>query len=184
MRRRPGKSHSAASIVSSPCFFIVVILILMEPESTFDVAVVGHFSIDSIKLPSRPKPYAFRWRSSLRFTCHSEDWAHLRLLYPRLASDFPETYMKRLREEGVDAFKSRQSSRMSNNQFRTRHTTRDLSSRNSSLKAQGSPITLADLPSRFHAKAIHVAPIAGEIPFEVVERLKHSVTVFPLILRV
>jgi sugar/nucleoside kinase (ribokinase family) len=47
-----------------------------------------------------------------------------------------------------------------------------LSSRKLCLKARGSPITLADLPKTFSPKAIHVAPIAAEIPFEVVERLR------------
>ena len=49
---------------------------------------------------------------------------------------------------------------------------KDLSERTLRLKSKGVPISLADVPCDFHAKALHIAPIANEVSIEVVERLR------------
>ena len=49
----------------------------------------------------------------------------------------------------------------------------DLSTRTLRLQQQSSPITVADLPKSLHSKAFHIAPIAGEISYDVVKRLKN-----------
>ena len=40
------------------------------------------------------------------------------------------------------------------------------------MKSKGGPISLEDLPNSIQAKAIHIAPIAGEISYEVIKYLK------------
>ena len=48
------------------------------------------------------------------------------------------------------------------------------------LKSKGAPIEVADVPADFQAKAVHIAPIANEVSFEVVEQLKHCADVVSL----
>jgi sugar/nucleoside kinase (ribokinase family) len=55
-----------------------------------------------------------------------------------------------------------------------------LSERTLKLKSKGAPINLADVPTDLKAKAIHIATIANEVPFEVAEHLKHCAEVLSL----
>ncbi len=48
------------------------------------------------------------------------------------------------------------------------------------MKSRGTPISLDDLPAGFKAKAVHIASIANEVSFEVIEHLKHSADVVSL----
>jgi sugar/nucleoside kinase (ribokinase family) len=48
----------------------------------------------------------------------------------------------------------------------------DLSDRVLRLKNRAPPITIEDLPNSLKAKAVHIAPIAGEITYEVAEKLR------------
>jgi sugar/nucleoside kinase (ribokinase family) len=48
------------------------------------------------------------------------------------------------------------------------------------LKSKGAPICLSDVPADLRAKAIHIAPIANEVSFEVAEHLKHCTDVLSL----
>ena len=57
---------------------------------------------------------------------------------------------------------------------------RDLSDRTLKLKSKGAPIGLADVPTDLQAKAIHIAPIANEVSFEVVEHLKKCADVLSI----
>ena len=56
----------------------------------------------------------------------------------------------------------------------------DLAERALKLKSKGVPISVADLPEDLHAKAVHIAPIANEVSFEVVEELKHCADVLSI----
>jgi sugar/nucleoside kinase (ribokinase family) len=48
------------------------------------------------------------------------------------------------------------------------------------LESRASPINLSDLPNSLRARAVHIAPIAGEISCEVVEHLKGCTEVLSL----
>ena len=81
------------------------------------------------------------------------------------------SYFKALTDEGVDVSAvvkvPANQQPVSNSRYNE-----DLSARSLKLKAQGSPLTVEDLPKSLRAKVVHIAPIAAEIPFEVVERLR------------
>jgi sugar/nucleoside kinase (ribokinase family) len=47
-----------------------------------------------------------------------------------------------------------------------------LSERTLRLRSKGPVIDVSGVPANFHAKAIHIAPIANEVSYELVERLK------------
>jgi len=56
----------------------------------------------------------------------------------------------------------------------------DLSDRVLQLKNRAPPISVQDLPNSLKAKAIHIAPIAGEITYEIAEKLRSCADVLSL----
>jgi sugar/nucleoside kinase (ribokinase family) len=138
----------------------------------FDVAVVGHFSLDSIKLPSSPKPYSVLGGAVAFVSLVARRLEAKAVVISRVGGDFPEAYIQQLRHAGVDVsgiVNGATSERTTSFELTYRH---DLSSRELRLKQQGLPIQPSDLPKNLSAKAIHIAPIAAEIPFKVVKRLR------------
>ncbi len=135
-----------------------------------DVAVVGHFSIDFLKLPGRAKPCRVLGGAVAYVSLITRRLGVSAAVISKVGSDFPETYIKRLRDAGVSLSGVKVSGEQTTSFELTYN--EDLSSRRLFLKARGSPITLADLPSALSSKVIHIAPIATEIPFEVIERLR------------
>jgi sugar/nucleoside kinase (ribokinase family) len=136
-----------------------------------DVTVVGHFAIDSILLPSRSSPFVVLG-GSVTYT----SFAVKRLdgtvsIISKVGGDFPEAYMWWLRQEGIDLSGVIKLENERTTRFELEYS-KDLSNRTLRLKSKASPINLSDLPNSLRAKAVHVAPIAGEISYEVVEHLK------------
>ncbi len=144
-----------------------------------DVAVVGHFAIDSIRLPSRSSPFIVLGGSVtyVSFVVKRLD-ASISII-SKVGGDFPEAYMWWLREEGIDLSNVTKFANEQTTHFELEYS-RDLSKRTLTLKSKGPAITTSDLPYYLHAKAIHVAPIAGEISYEVVEKLKYFAEVISL----
>jgi sugar/nucleoside kinase (ribokinase family) len=89
----------------------------------------------------------------------------------KVGGDFPEAYMWWLRQEGIDLSAVVKLANEQTTRFELEYS-KDLSSRTLRLESKASAITVDDLPRSLRAKAIHVAPIAGEISYEVVEQLK------------
>jgi len=56
----------------------------------------------------------------------------------------------------------------------------ELSDRTLQLKNRAPPISVQDLPNSLKAKAIHIAPIAGEITYEIAEKLRSCAEVLSL----
>jgi sugar/nucleoside kinase (ribokinase family) len=137
---------------------------------TYDVAVVGHFSLDSLKLPSRVKPVRILGGAVAYVSLITRKLGGSAAVISKVGSDFPPSYMKRLSDEGVDVSGIIAQGEQTTSFELTYNG--NLSSRDLKLRKQGPPITLVDLPASISAKAIHIAPIAAEIPFEVVERLR------------
>ena len=136
-----------------------------------DVAVVGHFAIDSIILPSRSKPFVVVGGAVTYVSLETRKLDGSVSVISKVGEDFPEAYMWWLKEEGVDLTGVAKVANEQTTRFELEYNA-DLSSRNLKLKSKAPAIVLEDLPSCLHAKAIHLGPIAGEIPFEVVEHLK------------
>ncbi len=136
----------------------------------FDIAVVGHFSMDYLKLPTNLKPYAVLGGAVAYVSLITRQLGATAAVISKVGADFPEDYSRRLRKEGVDLSGVTKAPDEVTTSFELTYN-RDLSSRTLRLKNKGSQITLEDLPS-LRAKAIHIAPIAAEISFDVVECLK------------
>jgi sugar/nucleoside kinase (ribokinase family) len=138
----------------------------------FDVAVVGHFSMDSIKLPSNPKAYAVLGGAVAFVSLAAERLGVKAAVISRVGGDFPDAYMQQLREAGVDTsgvVKGAATERTTSFELTYND---DLSSRALRLRQMGEPIQVSDLPKSLCAKIIHIAPIASEISFEVVKKLR------------
>ena len=140
--------------------------------NSFELAVVGHFSIDSLKLPNRSKPYTVLGGAVAYVSLVTRRLGGTVAVISKVGKDFPQAYTQRLREEGVDLSSVAKTEDEWTTSFGLTYNN-DLSARTLKLRHHCSPITKADLPSALSAKAIHIAPIAAEIPFEVVEHLKN-----------
>jgi sugar/nucleoside kinase (ribokinase family) len=144
-----------------------------------DVAVVGHFAIDSIRLPSRSTPFVVLGGSVTYVSFVTKRLDATVSVISKVGGDFPEAYMWWLREEGIDLSGVIRLANEQTTHFELGYS-KDLSSRTLKLKSTASPIGVSDLPCSLRAKAVHVAPIAGEISYEVVEQLKGCAEVLSL----
>jgi len=136
-----------------------------------DVTVVGHFAIDSILLPSRSSPFVVLGGSVTYTSFAAKRLDGTVSIISKVGEDFPEAYMWWLRQEGIDLSGVIKLENERTTRFELEYS-KDLTNRTLRLKSKASPITLGDLPNSLHARAVHVAPIAGEISYEVVEHLK------------
>jgi sugar/nucleoside kinase (ribokinase family) len=150
----------------------------MEPNIS-DVAVVGHFAIDSITLPSRPHSFMMLGGSVTYVSLVTKRLDGKACVLSKVGGDFPEAYLWWLREEGIDLTNVVKREDEQSTRFELEYNS-DLSERKLRLKGKASPITVDDLQSFGHSKALHVAPIAGEINYDVVEYLKKHTGVLSL----
>ena len=141
-----------------------------------DITVVGHFSIDSILLPSRSRPFVILGGSVTYVSLVTKRLDGTVSIISKVGGDFPEAYMWWLRQEGIDLSGVIRLETERTTRFELEYSN-DLSNRTLRLKSRASPINLNDLPNSLRARALHIAPIAGEISYEVVEHLKHCADV-------
>jgi sugar/nucleoside kinase (ribokinase family) len=97
----------------------------------------------------------------------------------KVGGDFPEAYMWWLQQEGIDLSGVVKVEADQTTRFELRYS-KDLSNRTLQLKSKASPINVSDLPSSLHAKAIHIAPIAGEISYDTIAHLKNCTGILSL----
>jgi len=142
----------------------------MEP-SISDVSVVGHFSVDSILLPSRPHAFMMLGGSVTYVSLVTKRLEGNASIISKVGGDFPEAYLWWLREEGIDLTGVVKRETEQTTRFELEYSS-DLAERKLRLKGKASPITIDDLPKVGHAKALHIAPIDGEISYDVAEHLK------------
>jgi sugar/nucleoside kinase (ribokinase family) len=143
------------------------------------VAVIGHFSIDTIRLPSRTAPFVVLGGAAAYTSFAAKRLDASASVISKVGGDFPEAYLWWIRQEGIDISSVKKHADEPTTSFELNYSS-DLAERTLRLKNKGTPIGLDDLPSGFHAKALHVAPIANEVSLEVVERLKHCADVLSL----
>ncbi len=144
-----------------------------------DVAVVGHFTLDSIRLPSRSSPFVVLGGSVTYVSFVTKRLDATVSVISKVGVDFPEAYMWLLREEGIDVSGVVKLKKGRTTRFDLEYSA-DLSNRTLKLESKAAPITLSNLPKSLQAKAVHIAPIAGEISYEVVKRLKGHAEVLSL----
>jgi len=145
----------------------------------FDIISVGHFSIDSIFLPDRNMPFVVLGGSAAYVSFAARRLDTRVSVISKVGGDFPNAYLWWLRQEGVDLSGVARVENAQTTRFELKYSS-DFSGRALRLKNRAPPITVEDLPSSLKARAIHIAPIAGEITYEVAEKLRSCTDVLSL----
>jgi len=140
---------------------------------------VGHFSIDSIFLPSRLTAFTVLGGSVayVSFVARRLD-ARVSVI-SRVGTDFPAAHKWWLQQEGVDLSGLTKVEDALTTRFELRYDN-DLSNRSLRSKSRLPPIRGEDLPNPLKAKIIHLAPIAGEITNELAQKLRGDTEVLSL----
>lgn len=144
-----------------------------------DVITVGHLSIDSILLPNRSAPFVVLGGAVTYFSIATKRLDGNVSIISKIGGDFPQAYLWWLGQEGVDLSGVIRLKNEPSTRFELEYNN-DLSSRRLKLKSRVSPIRLSDLPISLRAPAVHLAPIAGEVSYEVIEHLKSRSEVLSL----
>jgi len=145
----------------------------------FDVVSVGHFSIDSIFLPSRKSPVVVLGGSAAYVSIAASRLEARVSVMSKVGGDFPEAYRWWLRQEGINLSGLTRVEDAKTTRFELKYDA-DLSNRTLFLRNKAPSLTIDDLPVPLKASAIHVSPIAGEIGYDVTERLKDCAGVLSL----
>src|SRR5665647_1225786 len=136
-----------------------------------DIAVVGHLAIDTIILPSRTKPFVVLGGATAYTSFAAKHLDATASVISKVGGNFPDAYFWWLGQEGIDLSGVAKSASEPTTCFQLSYS-EDLSERTLKLKSKGPALSPDDVPKDFRAKAIHIAPIANEIPYELVECLK------------
>ncbi len=144
-----------------------------------DVCVVGSFSLDSIIVPTRDKPFHNLGGATTYTSFAVKTLEGAVSVVSRVGEDFPEAYLWWLKEEGIDVSAVKRYMQETTTHFELAYN-QDFSERTLKLTCKGNPINIDDIPRDLQAKAIHIAPIANEISYETVERLKACCDVLSL----
>jgi len=137
----------------------------------FDLIVAGHLSIDSIFLPKKHLPFTRLGGSAAYVSLAAKHLGSSVSIISKVGGNFPKAYLCLLRKEGIDLSGLVKIEKASTTCFELRYIS-NLSDRKLRLKKRAPPITLNDLPKFAQASAVHIAPIAGEISYEIAENLK------------
>jgi len=144
-----------------------------------DVSVVGHLSIDTIILPSRTKPFVILGGAATYSSFAAKSLDATASVISKVGGNFPDAYLWWLGQEGIDLSGVTKIECEPTTCFELSYS-KDLSERTLKLKSKGPALSPDDVPKGFRAKAVHIAPIANEIPYELVERLKGCADVLSL----
>ncbi len=144
-----------------------------------DVAVVGHFSIDTIILPSRTAPFVVVGGAAAYTSLAAKCIDATVSVISKVGGNFPQAYLWWLSQEGIDLSAVKKLADEPTTSFELTYS-KDLSERTLKLKSKGPALSPDDVPKDFQTKAVHLAPIANEIPYELVEELKHRADVLSL----
>src|SRR4030066_93929 len=145
----------------------------------FDITVVGSFTIDPISFPSRPHPVSVLGGSAAYISLATRRLDATASVISKVGGDFPQAYMWWLQQEGIDLSNVVRVEDEQTTRFELKYN-KDLTNRTLKLKSKASPITVGDLPKSLHAKAIHIAPIAGEIAYDTIAKLKKCTEILSL----
>ncbi|NIR86357.1 hypothetical protein GWO13_01840 [Candidatus Bathyarchaeota archaeon] len=135
----------------------------------FDLVTVGHLAIDQILTPKISTPEPTLGGPPTYVSLSARKLGAKVSMISKVGKDFPDKYVTWLKSNGVDLSGLKK--------VRDASTTRFLLSygkgeRQLQLKSRAPPISPEDVPSALRAKAVHVAPIANELPRSVIDKLR------------
>jgi sugar/nucleoside kinase (ribokinase family) len=134
-----------------------------------DVATVGHFTIDFIISPKNTSTKPMLGGPPTYVSLAAKKLGAKVAVVSKVGEDFPAEYYAYLRKEDVDLSGVQQVKGSSTTSFELKYGLDG--QRQLVLKNRAPTIGIDDIPAAFKAKAVHVAPVANEIPGEVVFKL-------------
>jgi sugar/nucleoside kinase (ribokinase family) len=143
----------------------------------FDIVTVGHFAIDYILLSRLDVSRQTLGGSSTYVSIAARKLDAHAGVVSKVGDDFPNKYTKLLRGNKVDLFGVKKVKSVSTTSFVIKYAN---GHRRLLLKSRAPPILQEDVSPMFKAKIIHVAPIVGEISFEVIEELRKKTDMLSL----
>jgi len=136
-----------------------------------NVYIVGGFSLDSITVPGRKGSF-HGLGGAVTYTSFAVNLlGGAAAVVSRIGEDLPEVCLQRLHKEGINISAVKRYPEESTTRFELYYN-KDFSERSLKLTCRGPTISLEDIPHYLQAKTVHVAPIAGEISYDVVKKLK------------
>jgi len=144
----------------------------------FDIVSVGHLCIDSIFLPERQTPFIVLGGATAYVSMAAARLEARVAAISKVGRDFPKAYWWWLEQERVN---------LNGVKIEDAETTRfelkynaDKSDRTLALKGEPPSLAIDDLPNPLRTQAVHLAPIAGEVTYEVAENLKKCADIVSL----
>jgi sugar/nucleoside kinase (ribokinase family) len=144
----------------------------------FDLVTVGHFAIDTIHLPSGPLPKQVLGGPPTYVSVAAAKLGAKVSVVSKLGEDFSNSYAEWLRNNKVDLSGLRQIRGASTTQFIIDY--QKNGSRKLQLKVRAPSIFAEDWPEKLQAKAVHIAPIAGELSEKTVVKLRKLTSILSL----
>jgi len=144
-----------------------------------DIVVVGHFSIDSIKLPKWNSPFVTLGGAVTYVSMISRKLGKTVSIISKIGMDFPKAYLWLLDKEGVDLSNIIKLKNEKTTSFELEYD-KNFEKRILNLRYKTSSLQVNDLPSNFEAKVIHLAPIADEISYQEIVKLRKNTKVLSL----
>ncbi|MEM2321282.1 MAG: carbohydrate kinase family protein [Candidatus Bathyarchaeia archaeon] len=143
----------------------------------FDLVTIGHFSIDLI-LPLGARKPRRRLGGPPTYTSMSARKLGATVsVMSRVGGDFPEAYLRWLVKEGVDLSYLKIDETYKTTSFLIRY--RVGGERDMFLRSRAPPISDEDIVD-LGAKAVHISPIANEVPISLMERIANMAPVVTL----
>jgi len=140
---------------------------------TFDLVTVGHFSIDLIKTKKESRLKPTLGGPPTFVSLAAKKMGIKASVISKVGSDFPNEYREWLINEGIDLSMLRTVRDASTTSYALIYGEGD--ERQLILKAKAPPIELSDIPESLSSEVIQVSPIAGEVPYEAIKKLRqHS----------
>jgi len=137
----------------------------------FDIVSAGHFAIDSIFLPDRNMPFIVLGGSVAYVSFSARRLDATVSVVSKVGGDFPKAYLWWLEQGGVNLSGVVKIESAQTTRFELKYSN-NLLNRKLRLKSKAPPITVDDLPKSLKAKTIHIAPIAGEVTYELAKKLR------------
>lgn len=147
--------------------------------ANFDLTVVGHFSVDTIILPTRKSPFVVLGGATTYTSFAAKNLDACTSVISKVGVSFPQAYLWWLEQEGIDISGVTRYPDEATTSFELTYL-ENFDDRSLKLRSHGAALSVDDIPAGFRSKAIHLGPIANEIPYEVAELLKNCCDILSL----
>jgi len=149
----------------------------MKKTPPFDLVTVGHIAVDTIKSSNIRKPSPTLGGPPTYVSVAAAKLGAKVSIVSKVGDDFSNKHLKWLRKTNIDLSGLKQIRGASTTRFVLEYKN---SKRRLQLEARAPSILPKDIPDLLQASAVHVAPIANEIPVEVISKLRRHTKILSI----